>query len=131
MTKELNRARVESKSYQLDLNLKFDEVNRLQKTTTDLSDLKEKFYATEQKLNAQLKKNQMMQDKLSQLQNELIAKGLTSSEVKTTNESTYENIIENLKFIIQEQFVLRTTNSQNDIDELKFKVNLNLKYLLI
>jgi hypothetical protein len=122
----LTRTRIEAQNYKLDFELKTDEVNRLQKVINDLNELREQFYATEQKLNMQTKMNQSMQDKLAQLQNELVARGFEANVVEKPhsnhNDISNDNIIDNLKLIIQEQLFLKNASSRNDIEDLKFKV---------
>lgn len=128
----MTKIRVEHQNTQLDYSLKSDENSRLQKILNEHIELKEKYYATEQKLNNQEKKNLVMQDKLTQLQNDLLCKDqdqLIATHLKNiklnNNEtliSTHENIIDNLKHTIQEQFALRNASAQSDIEELKFKV---------
>ena len=120
LSKEYNKARLEQQSIQLDYDLKCDEVGRLKKYINDLNVLRENNYLIEQKLDAQTKINQAMQDKLAQLQADLNAKGYQTA---SSNEmSSYENIIDNLKFIIQEKFALKHSASQTELDELRFKV---------
>jgi hypothetical protein len=95
--------------------------------------LKEKYYATEQKLNSQEKKNLMMQEKLTQFQNDILTKdqdhliathlnnlNLNNNETLLTSQ---ENIIDSLKQTIQEQFALRNASAQSVVEDLKFKVD--------
>ena len=116
---------METPNQQLDLDLKTEELGRLKKEISGLSEYKEKFHSSEQKVELQMKKNQRMQDKLFQLQTEInssIGDNFAKQTLLGSNETTYESIIDNLKFIIQEQMALRTTNTQKDVTELKFKV---------
>jgi hypothetical protein len=118
------------------LNLKHDETIRLQKVLEELIELKEKYYATEQKLNSQEKKNLMMQEKLTQFQNDLLTKdqdhliathlnnlNLNNNETLLTSQ---ENIIDSLKQTIQEQFALRNASAQSVVEDLKFKVDFKI-----
>ena len=133
MNKELTKTRVEFQNNQLDLSLKHDETIRLQKVLEELIEVKEKYYSTEQKLNCQEKKNLMMQEKLNQLQNDLLTKdkdhliathlnnlNLNNNETLLTSQ---ENIIDSLKQTIQEQFALRNASAQSVVEDLKFKVD--------
>lgn len=118
------------------MNLKHDETIRLQKVLEELIELKEKYYATEQKLNSQEKKNLMMQEKLTQFQNDLLTKdqdhliathlnnlNLNNNETLLTSQ---ENIIDSLKQTIQEQFALRNASAQSVVEDLKFKVDFEI-----
>ena len=118
------------------MNLKHDETIRLQKVLEELIELKEKYYATEQKLNSQEKKNLMMQEKLTQFQNDLLTKdqdhliathlnnlNLNNNETLLTSQ---ENIIDSLKQTIQEQFALRNASAQSVVEDLKFKVDFKI-----
>jgi len=133
LNKELTKTRVEFQNNQLDLSLKHDETIRLQKVLEELIEVKEKYYSTEQKLNCQEKKNLMMQEKLNQLQNDLLTKdkdhliathlnnlNLNNNETLLTSQ---ENIIDSLKQTIQEQFALRNASAQSVVEDLKFKVD--------
>ncbi len=128
MNKELTRTRIEAQNYKLDFELKTDEVNRLQKVINDMNELREKYYSTEQKLNNQTRINQNMQEKLTQLQNELIAKGFEINMMSQSNQNEQSNdiMIDNLKMIIQEQLLLKNAVSRTDIEDLKYKVRVNL-----
>jgi len=122
LSKELKKFKNDFASCQLNYELKCDEVKRLQQHINELNDIKERFHVNEQKLNTQIKTNQVMQDNLVQLQNYLTAKGYQTN-LPASETQSYENIIENLKFIVKEQFALRNVrNSQSEIDDLKLKV---------
>lgn len=124
LNKEIKKIEIELNNSHLDYRLKCDEINRLQRSITEFDELKERYIDTEHKLNMQIKASQIVQDKLHQLQNDLISKGLTlETNLMSSNDSNYENIIDNLKFIIHENLNLRNSTTQNEIDELKFKVN--------
>lgn len=127
MNKELTRTRIEAQNYKLDFELKTDEVNRLQKVINDMNELREKYYSTEQKLNNQTRINQNMQEKLTQLQNELIAKGFEINMMSQSNQNEQSNdiMIDNLKMIIQEQLLLKNAVSRTDIEDLKYKVRIS------
>jgi hypothetical protein len=122
---------VEFQNIQLDYSLKCDETSRLQKVLEEHIELKEKYYATEQKLIQIESRNLLMQEKLSQFQSELINKDqdhLIATHLNNLNLNnnetliaSQENIIENLKHTIQEQFAIRNASAQHDIEELKFK----------
>lgn len=127
LSKELKKTKNDFASCQLNYDLKCDEVKRLQQHINELNDFKERFHVNEQKLSTQIKTNQIMQDNLVQLQNYLTSKGYQTNS-PTSESSSYENIIENLKFIVKEQFALRNVrNSQSEIDDLKLKVKFILK----
>ncbi len=123
---------MEFQNTQLDYNLKCDETNRLQKVLEELIELKEKFHTTQQKLNQTENRNLLIQEKLNQLQNDLINKNqdhLIATHLNNLNLNnnetliaSQENLIENLKHNIQEQFAIRNASAQHDIEELKFKV---------
>jgi predicted RNase H-like nuclease (RuvC/YqgF family) len=129
LNKEVNKFKTEViPNQQRELDLRTDEIGRLRR---ELAELDSASTSSEQKIDTQVKRNQRMKDKLVQLQteiNSLINGGAAARQQTTLNSSgnseaaTYESIIENLKFIIQEQLALRNTNSQNDLTELKFKV---------
>jgi hypothetical protein len=116
---------METPNQKLELDLKVDEISRLKKELTELTEYKEKSYISEQKLESQVKKNQRMKDRLVQLQTEINSSigsfGVYSKHTLGTNE-TYESIIDNLKFIIQEQLALKSSHAQSEINELKTKV---------
>lgn len=98
-----------------------------------MDQLKEKHIITEQKLHAQIKTTQLMQEKLHQLQSELISKGFTNESsiiTSSSTDATYESIIDNLKFIIQEHLSMRNANTQNEIDDLRFRVILSSLFLI-
>ena len=66
-----------------------------------------------------------MQDNLVQLQNYLVSNGY-QAKPSTSETSSYENIIDNLKFIVKEQLALRNVRStQHEVDDLKLKVNIS------
>lgn len=124
----MKKYEVESKRLEIDLNLKCEEVTRLKRSIAEIDDLREKYITCEQKLDYQVKTNQGMQEKLYQLQSELASRGFISlgqqhSPSSSTSEASYENIIENFKFIIS-QLSVRSSSSQTEIDELKLKVNI-------
>jgi hypothetical protein len=89
-----------------------------------MNELRERYYSTEQKLNNQTRINQNMQEKLTQLQNELIAKGFEINMMSQSNQNEQSNdtLIDNLKTIIQEQLLLKNAVSRSDIEDLKYKV---------
>lgn len=120
---------MDSKKLEMDFGLKCDEVTRLQRSLGEIDELREKYMECEQKLNFYVKKNQTMQEKLSQLQSDLAANGIvtpSSHQLSATAEASYENIIENLKFIIQEHF--RNSTTQSELEELKHKVCPFIRY---
>ena len=120
--KELKRYKSDLANSKLNYELKCDEVKRLQQHINELNEIKEKFHVNEQKLSTQIKTNQLMQENLVQLQNYLTSKGYQTN-LPASETLSYENIIDNLKFIVKEQFALRNVrNSQSEIDDLKLKV---------
>lgn len=126
LRKEIKRLETESKNFQLDYDEKCKELNKLQRNLDEIDELREKYITCEQKLNIQIKTNNSMQDKLLQLQSELASRLNTNGSNFISNEaSTYENIIDNLKFIIHEQLALRNNNAQGEIDDLKYKVTIS------
>jgi hypothetical protein len=134
LNKEIHRFKMELPNQQLEFDLKVDEIARLKKELTELAECRERSYASEQKLESQVKKTQRMKDKLIQLQTEINSSinggsgggggggGFFAKQSLGASE-TYESIIDNLKFIIQEQLALRSSSSQNETTELKFKVS--------
>ena len=131
LSKELKKCKGDLANSQLSYELKCDEVKRLQQHINELNDIKERFNTSEQKLNSQIKTNQLMQENLVQLQNYLTSKGYQTN-LPASETLSYENIIENLKFIVKEQFALRNVrNSQSEIDDLKLKVHIYLLLLFL
>lgn len=130
----MTKIRVEFQNTQLDLSLKSDETTRLQKVLEEMIELKERYNVCEQKLCQQEKKNLIMKEKLTQLQNDILNKdqdymlATHLNNIKINNneqfKSSHGNIIDNLKQTIQEQFALRNASAQSDIEDLKFKVSL-------
>ncbi|RMZ96888.1 hypothetical protein BpHYR1_035867 [Brachionus plicatilis] len=124
MNKDIKKLEIELNSSRLDYRVKCDEIDRLQRSLVELDDLKEKYSDTEHKLNYQIKSSQHVQDKLHQLQNELISKGFANDAnfISNSTDSNYENIIDNLKYIIHEHLNLRNLSTQNEIEELRLKI---------
>ena len=127
LNKESSKLKIEYENCKLEYNLKFDEVNRLQKTISELNEFREKYYITEQQLTGQLNTSRMIQEKLIALQNDLLEKSvdeipITFRSLSFTNDISYETMVENLKKVIQEQFTLRNGVLQREIAELKAKV---------
>ncbi len=113
-------------SYKFDLDFKSDELRRLNAQLGELNEYREKYYENEHELNMQLKTNQQMKDKLEQFKNELVVSNdLLNNHTPTGSASTsYENIIENLKWIIQEQIALKNVSTnQQDVDQYKRKIS--------
>ena len=123
LSRELKKTKSDMVDCQLNYDLKCDEVKRLQQRISEISEYKDKFYTSEQKLATQIKTNQIMQDNLVQLRNYLVSKGYQADS--TSESSSYENIIDNLKFIVKEQLALRNVRTtQSEVDDLKLKVML-------
>lgn len=124
MNKDIKKLEIELNSSRLDYRVKCDEIDRLHRSLVELDELKEKYSDTEHKLNNQIKTSQHVQEKLHQLQNELISKGFANETnfISNSADTNYENIIDNLKYIIHEHLNLRNLSTQNEIEELRLKV---------
>lgn len=124
MNKDIKKLEIDLNSSRLDYKVKCDEIERLQRSLVELDELKEKYSETEHKLSNQIKTSQHVQDKLYQLQNELISKGFANDAnfISNSTDVNYENIIDNLKYIIHEHLNLRNLSTQNEIEELRLKV---------
>lgn len=110
-------------NYQLDLNLKTDETNRLQRTVNDLGQFRERYYELEQQLNSQLKANQVIQEKLMQLQGELLERGGELSLVYKSEHANADRIVDNIRVILQEQLAVRSSSTQKELDEMESKIH--------
>ena len=56
------------------------------------------------------------------METDLLTKEKTDLNETCLNETAHESLIENLRFIIQEQLTLRNSSVQQTVEELKFKV---------
>ena len=124
MTKELTKSKLEIENLQSELINKKSEIKHLHSSIDEFNDMKEKYFITEKLLSSQLRTNQVFQDKLRQLETDLLTKEKTPDlNESCMNDTVHESLIENLRLIIQEQLTLRNSSVQQTVEELKFKVN--------
>jgi chromosome segregation ATPase len=124
LRKQVKQLELDSKKLEIDYSLKCDEASRLQRSLSEIDELREKCITCEQKLDYQVKTNKTMQEKLYQLQLELVSKMPNQPQqiIPSATDASYESIIDDLKFIIHQQIAYRNPSPLADVEELKHKV---------
>lgn len=122
-TKQFNKDQIEIERLKLDIVFKTDETKKLQNDLNDFAEAKKRCNQLEEKLNLEVRNSQYLQNKILQLEQEMM--NLTRN---STKQNDSERLVDNLKEMIREQINTKTT-AIIDIEEYKLKVCVRLTTL--